>query len=57
MMPMPCAFSSWMMAKSFSTSGGVRVRADQVPDDGEFLSKPYDVNEMVEAVREQCDTH
>ena len=39
------------------TSGGVRVRADQVPDDGEFLSKPYDVNEMVEAVREQCEAH
>jgi DNA-binding NtrC family response regulator len=35
------------------TSGGVNVRADQVPDDGEFLPKPYDVREMVEAVREQ----
>ena len=38
------------------TSGGLNIRKDQIPDDGDFLPKPYDANEMVEAVREQCET-
>lgn len=33
------------------TSGGVNVRQSQIPDDGRFLPKPYDVGEMVKAVR------
>ena len=39
------------------TSGGVNIRKDQIPDDGDFLPKPYDANEMVEAVREQSEAH
>ena len=37
------------------TSGGLSIRQQQIPDDGMFLPKPYDVDEMVEAVREKCD--
>ena len=33
------------------TSGGVTVRRNEIPDDGDFLPKPYDVFRMVEAVR------
>jgi DNA-binding NtrC family response regulator len=33
------------------TSGGVRLRKDEIPDDGNFLAKPYDRDRMVEAVR------
>jgi CheY-like chemotaxis protein len=33
------------------TSGGVRVREDEMPDDGSFLPKPYDRDRMVAAVR------
>jgi CheY-like chemotaxis protein len=33
------------------TSGGVTVRPSEIPDDGDFLPKPYDGIRMVEAVR------
>ena len=33
------------------TSGGVTVRPSEIPDDGNFLPKPYDGPRMVEAVR------
>ena len=39
------------------TSGGVNIRMDQIPDDGDFLPKPYDADEMVDAVREQSESH
>ena len=39
------------------TSGGLNIRQDQIPDDGRFLPKPYDADEMVETVREKCETH
>ena len=38
------------------TSGGLKIRKEQIPDDGTFLAKPYDGDEMVDAVREQCHT-
>ena len=38
------------------TSGGLDIQQAQIPDDGSFLPKPYDCDDMVEAVREQC-TH
>ncbi len=37
------------------TSGGINLRRDQIPDAGQFLPKPYDHDEMVEAVREKCE--
>src|SRR3954463_2032514 len=37
------------------TSGGVNIRRDQIPDQGTFLPKPYDADEMVEAVRGKCE--
>ena len=46
----------WPAIGLLLTSGGVNVRRDQIPDDGQFLPKPYDANEMVEAVREKCET-
>jgi CheY-like chemotaxis protein len=36
------------------TSGGFNIRREQMPDEGTFLPKPYNVDEMVEAVREKC---
>ena len=36
------------------TSGGTNLLKEQIPDDGSFLPKPYDCNEMVETVRDQC---
>jgi CheY-like chemotaxis protein len=37
------------------TSGGLNIRREQIPDEGTFLPKPYDGDEMVEAVREKCE--
>jgi CheY-like chemotaxis protein len=37
------------------TSGGLNIRKEQIPDDGKFLPKPYDGDEMVEAVRKKCE--
>ena len=36
------------------TSGGLNIRREQIPDEGTFLPKPYDGDEMVEAVRRKC---
>ncbi len=41
----------WPRIGLLLTSGGVRVRRSEIPDDGVFLPKPYDGGRMVEAVR------
>lgn len=41
----------WPLIKLLLTSGGVDVRTDEIPDDGRFLSKPYNASQVVGAVR------
>jgi CheY-like chemotaxis protein len=41
----------WPSIKLLLTSGGVSVSNDKIPDDGQFLPKPYDAGQVVGAVR------
>jgi CheY-like chemotaxis protein len=41
----------WPSIKLLLTSGGVGVRDDEIPDNGRFLSKPYNASQVVGAVR------
>jgi CheY-like chemotaxis protein len=46
----------WPIIRIVITSGHVRLRDDQIPDDGVFLPKPYALNNIVVKVREVLDS-
>ena len=41
----------WPMIELVLTSGQVMVQAENMPERGRFLGKPYDARELVETVR------
>jgi CheY-like chemotaxis protein len=41
----------WPPIELVLTSGQMRVRSEDMPERGHFLSKPYDPSELVEVVR------
>jgi CheY-like chemotaxis protein len=42
----------WPPIKIIITSGGVRLRQGDLPDDALFVPKPYDNNDVISALRE-----
>lgn len=42
----------WPPIKILVTSGHVKVRADEMPADGKFFSKPYDAARVVRTLRD-----